>query len=114
MLVSAKLKGTLVFGVAAMGYLLLVPDAFLWKCPIHLTTRWLGPGCGGQRWFAAFLRGDLFAAWQANALFVCCASPWVHAVSQPLVPSLGIKTMTKKVQGFGLTKELQGLVIRFS
>jgi hypothetical protein len=53
-------------GAAGLGYLLLVPDALWWKCPVHLTTGWLCPGCGGQRWLFAILQGDFAAAWQAN------------------------------------------------
>jgi hypothetical protein len=61
----------MVAGVIALYALPPERYRFYPACPIYAYTRVLCPGCGATRALAAVLRGNLAAAWQYNALFVC-------------------------------------------
>lgn len=41
------------------------------KCPFYIFTGLECPGCGSQRVIHALAHGDVAAAWNANAFFVC-------------------------------------------
>jgi len=64
----AKTLAGLGIAGAAAAFVLLVPQAAWWQCPIHATTGIYCPGCGGQRWLHALLQGRFEEAWHYNQL----------------------------------------------
>ena len=75
--------GLIVGGLVILAlYFIFDPALSPWapKCMFYALTGYDCPGCGSQRMLHALLRGDLAAAWHANA-FILCISPILVALT---------------------------------